>query len=283
MSKEGVKNENTAGVLYGPLVAGQEDDFYNRFLFQNMEIRSFVVAREERLKFDADYGSLLQNLVEAKFAKDFCFKYIATHTEAIRTGKDGILTGHQLNINNPIDIELNMFFKDFFIRSTMAIEGLQKILREWFGYNITFLFTDKEKDFEKGAKKFKLSKDDPRFENLATFIKSHREGWYKDFKDLRDEIEHQGYKLPAIKHSVHNGKVVVTLPQYKNQSIEHMLNIGWENLSSLCEETLVFIMSLELKSEYVVWRIPEEKRAQFNWARYKVSIPNYPEAHVSCS
>lgn len=273
-----------AGVLYGPLTAGPDDDFYNRFMFQNLEIRSFVIPREKRLEFDADYISLLQNLTEAKFAKEFCSKYIQEHKQAIKERRDGLITGHQLNINNPIDIELNMFFKDFFIRSTMATEGLLRLLSKWFDYNLSFLFTDDEKKFAKGAKAFKLNQEDPRFQNLVAFINSHRDGWYRDFKDLRDDIQHNGYKLPQIKHTVTtNSEVFALIPLYKNQDIETLLDVGWVNLSTLCEEILVFIMSLELKNDYVVWRIPEDKRKDHNWARYKIAHPDYPEAHISCS
>lgn len=283
INKSEEKTVNISGVLRGPLVAGPDDDFYNRFLFQNLEIRCFVVPKNKRAEFDKNYDHLLQNLKEAKFAKELCFKYIEEHKEAIRSGKDGILIGHQLNINNPIDTELNMFFKDFFIRNSIAIEMLQNLLRKSFGYNINFLFTDVEKDFKKGAEKFKLQKDDPRFKNLVNFIKTHRDGWYSDFKNLRNDIEHDGYKLPEIKHNILNGKVNVVIPYYKNHSIEQILNTGWINLTTLCEEILIFIMSLELKTPYVIWKIPEDKRSQFNYMRYKVSIPEYPEAHISHS
>ncbi len=287
MSKDEQNKSNNqdskAGVLYGPLKAGPEDDFYNRFMFQNLEIRDFVVPREKRGEFDEDYGSLLQNLVEAKFAKEFCFKYIHDHTKAIKEKHDGILQGHQLNINNPIDIELNMFFKDFFIRCTMATEGLLRLQHKWFGYNMSFLFTDNENKFKKGAKAFKLSNADARFQNLYKFIQSHRDGWYRDYKELRDDIEHNGYKLPQIKHTVDNGEVIPIFPTYNNQDILSLVDVGWNNLSNLCEEILVFTMGLELQEPYVIWRIPENKREAHNWARYKVAHPEYPEAKIGHS
>lgn len=273
-----------AGVLYGPITAGEEDDFYSRFYFQNSSIKSFVVPREKRLEYDHDYASMVQNLIEAKYSKDFSIKYIRDHLESLATGKDGLVTGHQINVTNPIDVELNMFFKDFFIRGTMATTGLIELVNKWFGYNIAFLFTDEEKKFEKGANAFKLDRNDPRFQTLSKFIQSHRVGWYADFKELRDRIEHRGYKLPQIKHRLGaNGKVEAVLPSFERQTIEETLNVIWLNLSSLCEEILIAIMSFELKPPYIIWRIPEEKRAKHNWAKYKVSIPEYPEAHVSCS
>ncbi|MFA6459098.1 MAG: SEC-C metal-binding domain-containing protein [Candidatus Paceibacterota bacterium] len=273
-----------AGVLYGPISTASEDHFLNRFMFGILNIRDFVVPKEKRNEFDKDYDAILQNLTEANFAKDFSLSCMKGHIKAIHDGKDGVVTGYQLNVTHPIDTELNVFFKDFFIRSTMAIGGLQRLLNKWFGYNTSFLFSDDEKKFKKGASSFKLDQKDPRFQNLAMFIKSHRDDWYIKFKDLRDDIEHNGYKLPQIKHRVGpDGKVQVLFPAPHGQTIEQILNIGWNNLLNLCEEVLVFIMSLELKDQYIIWKVPEEKREQFNWVRYKVSIPDFPEAHVSCS
>jgi len=273
-----------AGVLYGPMESGKDHDFYNRFLFQNLEIRSFVVSKNKRLDFDHDYKAFVQNLIEAKMAKTFMLRVLNRHREEIMTGEDGIITGHQLNINNPIDDELNLFFKDFFIRGTMATKGLQRLLDKWFGYNIGFMFSDNEKKFTKGAAKFKLSKDDSRFQILNNFIKSHRDGWYQSFSGLRNKIEHEGFSLPKIKHRVDaNGKVLILVPRFGEQTLEEVLEISWKNLSTLCEEVYIFIASLELKNGYVIWRIPKEKRKDHNWARYKIALPEFPEAHVSTS
>lgn len=256
----------------------------NRFLFQNLEIRSFIVAKEKRLEFDRDYDAFFQNLLEARLAKTLALRELSRHKEEIANGKDGIITGHQLNITNPVDNELNLFFKDFFIRGTMAKEGLRHLLHKWFGYNMAFLFTDDEKKFDKGANSFKLDKNDPRFKTLNDFIKSHRDGWYRSFKDLRDKIEHQGFRLPKIKHRLNaSGSVEVLLPRLGNQPLEDVLEISWSNLSNLCEEIYIFIASLELSNEYVIWRIPDEKRPAHNWARYKVALPEFPEAHISTS
>ena len=79
------------------------------------------------------------------------------------------------------------------------------------------------------------------------------------------------------------GKVEILVPMIGTQTIEEILDLAWNNLSNLCEEVYVFIASLELKSGYVIWKVPEEKRQSHNWVRYKIAIPEFPEAHVSVS
>lgn len=273
-----------AGVLYGPFESGGKDDFYNRFWFQNSEIRSCVIPKEKQTEFDEDYLAVVQNLLEAKYAKNFCKKYIEDHLHEIAEGKDGTVSGHQINVKNQIDIELNMFFKDFFIRGRMATEGLLKLINDWLGYKIGFLFSDDQKVFNKGVEKFKLDASDPRFQTLDSFIKSHREGWYRKFIEIRDEIEHHGLKLPQIKHRLgSDGKVEAVFPKIGDQSIQEVLEVLWFDLSYLCEEIFVFVMSLEIKKPYIIWQIPEDKREQHNWVRYKIALPQFPEARVSIS
>lgn len=259
------------------------DDFYQRFYFQNMNIRDFVIAKEKRNDFDKRYESVVQNLVEAKYARQLCYEEIEKHKRSIENKVDGIFSGTQITVNNPIDVELNMFFKDFMIRTSMAIDGLIKLCSEQFGYNIGFLFSDSDKEFEKGANLFKLERTDPRFESLSAFIKLHRNGWYKDYRNLRIQIEHHGFKLEDIKYYPHDGITKFVIPKYNSSPVTDMLDVGLNNLVNLCEEILVFIMSLELPNEFVIWRIPDELREKYYNAHYKVSLQEFPEAHISAS
>lgn len=272
-----------SGTLLGPIEAGSDDDFSYRFLFQNLSIGKFIVPDDKRKAFDRDYNAMYQNLLEARYAKQWCLRHIKEHKEAIETGRDGkVINGSQINITNPINTELNIFFKDFFIRTEMATQCLMRLFQQNLDCKLSFLFSDEEKKFNKGAADFKLKSDDPRFKTLVDFISSHRAGWYEKFKNLRDEIEHQGFKLPDITYQLDSaGKVVVDLPKLEGSSIEEVLTVGWQNLSNLCEEIYVFILSLELEPPFIIWRIPEEKRAAHNWARYKVAMPEFPEATVS--
>lgn len=272
------------GVLRGPIKAGAEDDIYNRFVFGINKISDFCIPQPKRKEFREDYSAFFQNLLEAKYVMDICMSTIQTHIKDVQQGKDAVLSGHQINVNKPIDNEINIYFKDFFIRGAMAVEGLRKLLKKHFGYDITFLFIDDQKKFEEGAQEFKLDKNDPRFSALAEFIKSHRDGWYREFKKAREQIMHHGYKLPNLKYYLDKtGKPQVSFPLFEEYSIGTILETGWGNLSILCEEVLVFIMSLELPSPFVLKYVPEDKREKYFWVRYRVVHPSFPDAEFSTS
>jgi len=271
------------GVLRGPLPAGEDDDFMNRFVFGIGKIRDAVIKREERQNFDKDFDVIFQNLVEAKLVKNLCKQYMERHRKDIMEKRDGIITGHQINVKNPVDDELNIFFKDFFIRNSMAVNGLKMLTKKWFGYDISFLFTNKKKDFERGAIKFKIKKDEADFEVLKKFIETNRSGWYDDFKNFRNRIEHEGYKLPIVKYKVDENRNVHAIYPFDNSSqpINKIFDVGWNNLLVLCEEVIIFIMSRELKDPFIIIKVPEEERKKYNWVKYRVVHKEFPEAQVS--
>lgn len=293
MNSKNIQQEKLISVLRGPIQAGKDNDLLGRFVFGLNPISDFCIASDKRKEYSKDYDDFFQNLLETQITKDFYINTLKNHQNSIEKRNPEVIEitkEGQVNILKPIDNELNIFFKDFFIRGAMTVEGLRKLINKWYGYDIKFLFVDDDKEFEKGANSFKLDKNDPRFVVLADFIKNHRDGWYRSFKKLREDITHRGFKLPQVSYTYDSsGKLVASINIAINppQELEKLLDMSWINLSTLCEEILVFIMSLELKQSggmsYAIMRIPEEEREKYFWARYRVFSPEFPEAHVSTS
>lgn len=258
------------------------DDFHARFLLQICQIRDCVVPLEERQKYDKSYHPIHQNLTEAKFVKEQCETLIAKHTETIKSGLDGKYHGHQIDIINPIDDQLNIFFKDFFIRGAIACNSLISHTR-YLGYNVGFLFAENEKKYRQGLINFPLKQDDDRFKILSQMISGHKSAWYVQFRDLRDAIEHQGWALPAIHYRLNEeGKVEIILPSFGTQTLLEILMICWENLTNFCEEILVYVMSLQLKDDQMMVQIKPEHREPILPVRYAVRHRDFPEAKYSC-
>ena len=193
-----------------------DDDFFARYIFGLLKMRDAIYPTNERLEYDRSFGPVFQNLLEAKYAKEWAIDLINRHNVDIEQGKDGIVQGHQLNINNPIDNELNIFFKEVFIRGSIAIDCLIKHT-EFMGYGISFLFSEDSKKNKKGIKRFPIPETDDRFIYLQQLIHTNRKKWYTQFREMRRKIEHAGYKLPEIKHFVDNkGKVRSNYPDRKS-------------------------------------------------------------------
>ncbi len=240
------------GVLRKAYDMGRDHDFYTRFLFGLGNIRTCAYGKDKQLEYDKSFNPVFQNLVEMNIVKKKCVEVINHHLEAVATGKDGKYHGNQIDVNEPIEDELNIFFKDFFIRGEMAIGSLIAHSR-YMGSNIGFLFSDDEKKFRKGLKKFVLDENDERFKGLSEFIKQHRVEWYESFNDLRNKIEHKGWHLPNLHYTLDkNSKVQVRLPTSPNQTIEEILEYYWQRMSMFCEEVIVFLLSLKLKGDIII-------------------------------
>jgi len=277
-----IKKPNVTGVLRKAYDIKLGDDFYSRYLFGLGKIKDCVYSREKRLDYDNSFSPIFQNLLETKYAREYSLDLIKKHKENIECNNDGIIQGHQININDPIDDRLNMFFKDFFIRGSIAIDCLIKHTR-YMGYDIGFLFSDKEEKFKKGLKRFPIPETDKRYEYLRDMISHNKESWYTQFREMRGKIEHDGYKLPNIKYDVENDKVIPVYPMFGKQTIENILDICWQNLSNLCEEIIVYLISLNLPPDLIIVLIPTESRDLNLPIKFAVRYKEFPEVNFSCS
>lgn len=283
MDKEG-KDFGEVGVLrFAYDMKDGNDDFYTRFLMQMSEIRSCAYPKDKHLEYDKSYSPISQNLLEARIAKQHCEKLIDEHIKNIQEGRDGIYHGHQIDIKEPIDDDLNMYFKDFFIRGIMAIDCLIRHTK-FMECDLTFLFFDvDQKKYNKGLGKFPLKSGDPRFVFLADMIKNNKTNWYSSFRDMRVKIEHDGFSLPHLKYRLaKGGNVEAIFPSFGNQSIKEVMEICWQNITNLCEETLVFLLSLKLKDPIVIVMIPENMRDEHLPVRYAARHKDFPQAKFSC-
>jgi len=266
-----MNNRAQVGVVRKAYNVGKDDDFYARFIMGHGNIRDCVYGNDKRLEYDKSFNPVFQNLVEMKIVKDKCASIISKHLENIKTGLDGKYHGSQIDVKDPIDDELNILFKDFFIRGQMAIGALIKH-SIYMGSNIGFFFSETEKKFRSGLKNFVLKEEDDRYKALNNFITNHKMAWYLSFREIRRQIEHEGWSLPELKYSLDDSMIVqVHLPVSPGQSIEEILENYWKSMILFCEEIVVFLLGLKLKDPMVIVYLPEDRRDPNVPVRYIVS------------
>ena len=258
------------------------EDFVSRFIFGLGNIRSCVYKQKDSNTYDKSFNRCFQNLVEMRLAKEKVTELVAGHLKKVENKEDGLYHGNQIDVENPIDDDLNLFFKDFFIRGSMAIDGLKKHA-EFMELKIDFLFSDQDKAFAKGLKKFPLEETDERFESLLNFIKNHKKSWYSDFRELRRKIEHEGWSLEDVKYYLDTkDNVKVVVPNIQEREMLVLLNHYWNIINIFCEEIVTFLLGLKLNDDMYIHYIPEDKRDKNTPVRYIVSHKSMPGVRINC-
>lgn len=248
---------------------------FGRTLLQNLNIRDHAIQGEaEKRQFDERYSIVSQNLYEALLVKDKCIEQVKTHIDKVNQGticsynsRNGVIS-----VDETVDNDVNLYFKDFFIRGNMAFEGLQQ-LGDFLGYNVKFAFADTTKSFEEGKKKFLAENPGGKVEGLIQVFEGHRGAWYQQFIKHRNAIEHRGSKYPKINYVLdENDKVKVLFPVFAKRTTEQLLDLLYENLLSFCEDTVVSLLSLKLPPDKVIIIMPEDQRDPANPAKYRVGL-----------
>lgn len=271
------------GVLKKVYEIDPTDYFVNRFIFGLGSIRDCAIEKDKRIGFDRVHNAVFQNLYEMKMAKHKCLEVIENHKKSLELKEDGVFQGNQITVTKPIDDELNLYFKDFFIRGLMATRGLMK-LSVYLGHNIEFFFSDDEKKFKKGLEKFPIGSNDERFITLNDFIKGHQMAWYRTFREMRRKIEHEGWHLPKVHYVVQEDlSVQIMIPPIDNLPLEKILDICWNNIINFCEEITTFLLGQKLGDNKIIFRLPEEERSKHSHVQYIVSHKAFPGVPLQCS
>jgi len=249
----------TKGVLSKFYDYGINDPFVTRLFFQILKIRDVIYTDRNEKTFDKLHLPILQNLMEARVAKDECINLINSHAEEI---KNGIISKYDeergvIQIDKTINLKLNLFFKDFFIRGVIAIKNTIA-LAGFIGYEISFLF-GKDINFKKGKEKFLINRPE-RYKEWLDFMEDYRNQWYTPFSELRRQIEHESFNLPDVKYVLDkNNNIKALFPTLDFKKLDNFLNDLWEDLFSFCEEIVVFLLSTKLPQPYEIVLIPKEK------------------------
>jgi hypothetical protein len=267
-----------SGTLRHAYEFGTSSETMNRMLFQILNIRERAYEGEERNKFDKKHEAVFQNLYEAMLSKEKCESLIHEHRKKIRAGEGCKYDEHNgsITVTDAIDNDLNIAFKDFFIRGKIATDATIDLI-SFMGYKVSFVFKS-EKDFEKESRKFLDINNTPEFRQFVSGMRGNRKSWYEMFNKIRNQIEHQGFKIPQIKYGLDKNNAVS--PVYFSigkQTVTEILDIVWGNMFRMCEEMIIAFLSMKIKSPYIIIEIPPEKRDKNMPMRFDITIdlPNF--------
>lgn len=255
---------------------GTSDPFTARMYFGILDISDKVFAQEEKKKklFRDLYYPVVHNLEEARYAKDSFLKIKSEHCSKLAAGEICRVENNYLHIEENVDLDLNMNFKDFFIRGLIAIDCLKRLAAKIFGKkkNVEFIFGT-DKNFEIGCNRFiKDHGSDEETIKLVDMLKDERKAWFSDFSEMRRKIEHEGYQFPKLKYSLEDDGAKADMIQWdKEITIPDALEIMWNNLSEFCEDLLIILLKDSLNKDILqIFYIKEQDRDEYMSLKYKI-------------
>lgn len=249
-------------------------NFAARFQCGIPKIRDNVfLENENRKKFDALFIPVVHNLEEMLFAKDSCLKIIDVYKKKLEEKSEEFIKTS--TIDEGISFDLNMFFKDFFVRGKIAIDNVIK-LSDFLGFKINYFFAEDKKfntEFEKITEK-----EHQVFKMLAERIQEERNGWLKSFQKMRNQIEHHGFQIPQPQYSLNKEKTKIQVHFFKLEKsfeLEQSLQALWNNLLELLEDIIALFLATKIKAPFALQHLPEELRDKKLPLKYQVAIlPN---------
>ncbi len=260
------------GVLVKAMDIGTSSDMVARLFLQILQIRDHVVSQDQRDEFDKWYTPIQQNAFEAKTATDRCIALVKSHREKIAAKSICRYEKDVIYVDECIDDDLNLHFKDVFIRFWMAFDGIKAFLH-YLGFDTNFIFVDTEKDFDKGKEKFLQKHNTERFKNFVTMIEADRKNWLNGQKKFRNQIEHRGFHFPKVQYFLdETDEIISVVSPVDGVELTRYLELIWENFFVFCEEIVVFFLAEKLPDHLAMYRIPETQRPPENPIKYQVGL-----------
>lgn len=270
MNKEN-KPKRVIGRLHG---GGLSDPFIARMMMGICDIRDFIFTQDkERREFDKYYNSVRQNLQEARFVKDKFKEVYENHLDKVMNGNIAKYEESFIKVDETVDFDCNIYFKDFFIRGYIALDCLKMLTDKIFDTNIEFFFKP-DKSFEQGMNRFKAKYPGYLFKFFIDMLIDERKTWFSLFVEMRRKIEHKGFELAKVQYILKGNVIIPIFPKIGKREIVDEFELIWENLFSFCEDVIVMMFSSKItkKSGLGIMHIPENMRDQLKPIKYKVSI-----------
>jgi len=252
---------------------GTSSPFPARLMGQMFNLRDKLIRdKKKRQAFNNAYNPILDNFMELKTTVKELKEIQDQHLKEVAEGGAVIIhPNRQISVIRPIDTRYRALIKDFFIKGEMIISGIPGVGKE-FDIRIGFFFGDANK-FKKGVDKLRVAWKE-LCEPVIQDLEYARSTWYKDFNDIRNDIEHKTLKVPPIEYHLDgNAKVSVHFPDFvPNHSVLVTMEHLTDRILELLEDCIVFMFATRLEPGLLIKIIPENERDPANVIKYKLCM-----------
>jgi len=179
-----------------------------------------------------DIHFLIQNLIQdySTGLKDGRYYYKTSQ------GMHAIQTHQEREISNKIE--------DFLSRGKVLLIRLGDCgIIDKSDFNITDFVKVNDSNFEKAKDKY-LLKTDKRYLPIINLINKSRNSFLNEFKYLREEAQHEFFKLDRFKIQTVNDQIVVEEPIFKGLPLSTKISFYYENILDFIEKVLVYYFGI---------------------------------------
>ena len=243
---------------------GSSSPFMAR-LFLGMLTLSEAMPTTEREALDTVYEPLITTLMEIRgTAKELTDLYTG-HAGKIADGSIVQMQGASIHISESIDRQLRKLIDEFLTTATRSFKDRMQRVTSALGVNIGFLY-QKQGAFEAGLAAM-MQADRP----LAEYIHEARQ-WGQVLVDARNDMEHNGWRLPAPEYAEAGGVVSVAEPLISGQPVTAFAIQMTDRLMCFVEDVTAHCIGRYFPAAMAITEIPLEQRPATVPSRFQPTL-----------
>jgi len=217
--------------------------------------------------FDDLYIPVLEALSSARQHSRAIKELIGNHRAKLASGSIVSYQQHAVQINESIGSSLHKEFSGFLSTAVRAAKLFQHVL-SYLNVNVDFLF-QKPQRFTKGLTQLHTA----GMTELADYLDKTRSGWSDTLVQRRNNLEHEGWRLPDVRYiQKPSGVVTVIEPEVDGRPVTEFVSYMQDRLFAFVEELLAYAVQRGIAGFADVVEIPKEKRDPKNVIRFRVSV-----------
>lgn len=257
---------------------GSSSPFMARIFISTLELRDFLLSShfsdkeltKAQAEFDRKFTPVFDAAQATRDAAREIISLVNSHRLSIASKKIVKIRNNQYDILETIDVPLSQAVDKTIIQGTIAIKtGLQSLLSDFFGLNISFMFK-KPQAFKDGISELRKTGEN----DFAGYLIKVRQNWLEDLIELRNKREHQGQRLNSINYSLIGGSTVaVHFPSVLNFLVDQFARYTANRVLLFIENTVAYAFQRIIISAFPISlvEIPPEFRDPSNPKRFRLS------------
>jgi hypothetical protein len=225
--------------------------------------RDFEVRR---LRFDELYQPVRAAMDSTRTDARRVVELIAAHRERVHNREIVGYQAHTVEIHESIAAPLQESFANFVSAAARATKLLQGLLRD-LDLEVGFLFSN-DTNFQAGLAKVL----DPA---LAGYLAATRAGWSDMLINKRNDLEHNGWRLPDVSYRPGpDGHPVVLEPECAGMPVSAWVQHVLPHVLAFVEDMVAYCVQRGLRPGADIGEVPPVERDPVNPQRFVYTVPS---------